>query len=337
MARSATALLINDTRSEFHHGCSTVCETIFALSEMAGIDIVSTAPVHRDWRSDSAAMEGFRKADIVIVNGEGTIHHDKPAGAWLLAAGAMAKDNGKKAVLINATWQANSERFAEMVRSFDIVSVRESASQTELSTAGIEARRIPDLALYRQPAPAPARTGIAYTDSVLGDVALDLYRAMRPFKARPVSLLYNRTSVKSFLGLARRLLPDGDRYRPGRVIDAFRAALAERSAQVTDRDAFAMQVASSRLVVTGRFHMLIYCLATRTPMLAIGSNTHKNMATLMDSGLEAWRHVEIDDIDAALLERAAHWHPGELERLDAYVAAGRKAMETLFLDIRELA
>lgn len=336
MTGNPKAILINDTRSECHHGCSTVYETIAQLAKRSTIDILATAPVHRDWRTDKRVLAAFDECDVVIVNGEGTIHHDRPAGRWLLAAGELARSTGKKSALINTTWQENGPALIELAHNFDIVSVRESASECELRSHGINARRIPDLALYRQCPPADRRSGVSYTDSVLGPVALDIYKRMRALKARPVSLLFDRRTLRQFLGLARRYVPGADAANPMKLIQALRAAAIDWNAQTSDRSEFARQVASSELVVTGRFHMLIYALSTLTPVLVVGSNTHKNRATLVDSGLGAWRHIEPADINEALLERARHWDDGELQRLRNYRDTSRREMEILFDDIRGL-
>ncbi len=337
MARTTPkAVLLNDTRIDRHYGCQTVIESINRLAAENGMAITLAAPAHRDWRRNEAVVRALDNADLIIVNGEGTIHHDRPAGSWLLTAGKYAQSLGKPAVLINATWQANSAPLADYARAFALISVRESASAAELEEADIKARVVPDLALYHAPTAAPARSGLGYSDCVVAQRALALHQRMRSLGAEPISMFHERRTVRDFLVSIRRLLYGGDSLDLGRLIAAFRGAIAERTGQHVDRDSFAACVASKRLMVAGRLHMLIFCLSTRTPFLVVASNTHKNRATLADSGLGSWRHVATEEIDEPLLGRAARWEEGEPDRLEAFIADSRHRMRALFSDMGKL-
>ena len=104
-----------------------------------------------------------------------------------------------------------------------------------------------------------------------------------------------------------------------------------------DLEGFAARVGGLQLLVTGRFHALILAFATGTPVLALGSNTHKIEATLRDAGLEDFRMSAPEQIDAALIERASRWQGDEAARLAAYVEDGRGRMQALFRRMRALA
>ncbi len=333
------AVLLNDTRIDRHHGCTTVIETMDTLAARSGIRYTAKSPAHSDWCSDTAITNAIERADLVVINGEGTIHHDRPAGIKLLEAGEFAKKHGTKAALINSTWQANSADALRALEHFDIVTVRESASQAELASHGIEARRIPDLALFHQPLQAETRTGVGYCDSVQGPKALALYKQMWAAKAEPLPLVQLDLEPMTTL---RWLLRFGQSksaiFNPIHAASALRATWQDYRKQEAERDVTTAKVAAKELVVTGRFHMLIFCLAARTPMLALSSNTHKNEATLADAGLEPWRLVGSPrDLDAEILARSAKWHDDEAQNLDRFLSEGRSAMETLFKDLATLA
>jgi hypothetical protein len=66
------AVLINNTDSQGHHGCTLVNRQIDALANEFGIQIVAKLPLNSDW--DALAPKQF---DTVIVNGEGTLHSSK--------------------------------------------------------------------------------------------------------------------------------------------------------------------------------------------------------------------------------------------------------------------
>ena len=329
------AVLLNDTRVDRHHGCTSVIGTVDALCAANGIEITARSPAHHDWQADPAITAAIDDADCVMVNGEGTIHHDRPAGQKLLAAGPHAKRHGKRAFLLNTTWQANSSESLAKLAAFDIVTVRESASEAELAGHGVATRRIPDLALYHRPQRADSRSGVGYCDSVQGPKALALYRRMWSLGADPLPIVQLSPRPMELLRWLKRYDPGiAALLRPAHARDAMRATLQDYRKQIAGRDDFTAQVASKELIVTGRFHMMIFALGAMTPLLAIGSNTHKIEATLRDAGLEPWRAVaDIATIDRALLDRAGRWHGDEEASLARFLEQGRGAMEQLFTDI----
>jgi polysaccharide pyruvyl transferase WcaK-like protein len=327
-------VLLNDTRVERHHGCGAVVEAILRLAPEAAMAVTATAPANADWRENPAIVAAIDDADLILVNGEGTIHHDAPRGRFLLAAGAYAKARGKKAALINTTWQANSAEFGELAKAFDLVSVRESASADQLRAAGVDCRVTPDLALLWDFDGARERAGVVYTDNVVARSTLELYRLGRRLEGEPVSIRYGQKApsprgVRKYLSALRPLTPAA-------LAPALNGAWTDWAAQVPSRDALMERLAGARLVITGRFHVMIFCLATRTPFLAAPSNTHKIEATLADAGLGGWRVTSPQAIDAALIERACEWRGDEAARLDAFTASARSSMRSLFADLRAL-
>jgi len=331
-----TAVLLNDTTVDRHHGCTTVIESIRKLADAAGISIVAAAPAHSDWQADHGFMSALEDSELVIVNGEGTIHHDRPAGMKLLTAGHFARSRGKKSALINATWQANGPESCNLAGFFDLVSVRESASKVALASHGVESRVVADLALFHHVPPADERTTITFTDSVIGSDAIEIYKKMWRVGATPISLLHGRRSMRDSVTSFRRFLGDFGFASIKNTPYALRGVGTDWRSQVMHRDEFARKVGASSLVITGRFHMVIFCLASRTPVLAVESNTHKISATLADAGLRDWRLSCVSDLDQDTLNRASHWHDGELEALDDFVSSNRQLMLTLFQDIRQL-
>ena len=336
LAQKRKAVLLNDTTVDRHHGCSTVTESIRNLAAAAGIDVVAASPAHLDWRENAAVTAAIDGSDLVIVNGEGTIHHDRPAGGRLLAAGRYALSRGKATALINATWDSNGAEFCEMARSFDIISVRESASKSALAVAGIPSRVVPDLAMLHQPAPAATRSGVAYSDSVIGSDAIEIYRRMRSMQALPVSMLFGRKSARDLAVSIRRFMQGKSILDVRALADAVRGARIDWTSQISERDEFSRFVASRSCIVTGRFHMLVFCLSSSTPFLAVESNTHKIGATLKDSGLHSWRLTTPALIAPAALDRAGRWHDDELRALHAYVDSGRRGMRELFTDMASI-
>lgn len=330
-------VLINDTRADLHHGCWRVMRTLESQLARVGLAVTRRAPAHADWRKDPAMADAIGKAALVIVNGEGTIHHDRPAGEALLAVGAAARAAGVPSALINASWDANGPAYTRALADFTLVSARETRSAAQIAAAGLTARVVPDLSLFETVPPPAARSGVGFTDSVLRDVALQLEAARHRLGGVALPIHFNAPGLKGSLrnlrdGVARRDLAD-----PGFLIRSITARLAWRAAETRDEADYMAKVAALGLLVTGRFHAATFALAAGTPVLAVESNTHKIGATFEDAGLSAWRRIAPAGLDAALLARAARWEPREEAALADFLADGRRGTLALFDDLAKLA
>lgn len=335
MTIARRAIIFNDTRVDHHHGCTTVMETIMRLCASSGIEIQRYVPARTQWRDNPELHDAMAKADLVIVNGEGTIHHNRPAGRDLLEIASVARERACSTALINATWAENSPKFARLASQFDLISVRETTSQAELADQGVTARVIPDLALYAH-TPTGERHGIAVTDNVIASTSVALHKQMTQLGAQPISLLYGRRSpIEVARNLRRYQLDPQARQHGWRAI--FGAAFDDWRMQSDDRDGFLRTLAGSELIITGRFHAMVLSLGAQTPVIAVPSNTHKNAATLRDAGLEPWRApARVEDIDSELIDRAQRWTPAEADALADWLERSRQAMETLFAEIANL-
>ena len=334
-ARRCRAVLLNDTVHDRHHGCTLVGRTIDNLAAANGIQIIGRSPVHHDWRSDQQLLKAMETADLILINAEGTIHHDRPAGRLLLEAGAWAKQRDIPSALINMTWEKNSAQSAELLKAFSLVAVREGASYLELVALGHSPFQAPDLALYSAPAEPQPRSGIGVTDSVLPSVSAGLEALRQRLSGRHVSILYGRTGPREWARAVRRFGGLAS-LSPSQNLRATTAAICERRSQTSSADEFVNKVSGCRLLITGRFHAVIVALATQTPVLAVASNTHKIEATLRDAGLDAVRISNPEDIKAELIERSTQWSETEVQNLTAYLARGCRQIETLFGAIKDI-
>ena len=51
-------------------------------------------------------VDAFDEAELILINGEGTMHHDRPLAIQYLELLREAKRRGKKTALINTVWQS---------------------------------------------------------------------------------------------------------------------------------------------------------------------------------------------------------------------------------------
>ena len=110
-------LVLGDTRGLLHHGCELVLEGLLQLIQEAGatkVDVVPGLQGKTD-RSD------VRHAELVVLNGEGMLHHDRPVVEETLA---LAEDRRRRGLhqigqlLLNRNRQSSTHLVAfEVSRS----------------------------------------------------------------------------------------------------------------------------------------------------------------------------------------------------------------------------
>lgn len=303
----AAAFLLNDTSVSGHPGCVTVMSVIRANLERRGFGIAGSWPVALDWNYGLYALPGYRKADVIVVNGEGTIHHTatRRAARELARSARNAKSRRPVPVyLVNATLEAVAPEDLADLRHFDRIWVRESASLNILLDAGFDnVGVVPDLCLSADFDAAPNRQGTIFTDSVLhaNTAALRQRASETGASFLPMQPLRALSYVKWAVDRAALSAAAADYYR----------ALAGASA-----------------VITGRFHAVIFCLLAGTPFLAVASNTAKIEAALRDALGSDSRVVEPRSLppDAAVPPYSAD----ELSRLGVYIATARGQAQAMF-------
>jgi hypothetical protein len=329
-----SVVILNDTRPDDHHGCSRVMRLLEAGLERHGLEILARSPVRHDWAADPSIVTALARARLVVINGEGTLHHGKKAAARLLAVVDHPTTRGKPVALVNALWQDNPATWAAQADRLALASLRDSrslAAFTAMSRA--PARLVPDLSLTERISPAGPRRGVVVGDSVLPE-ATDLLRdiavagghALVPSLSR-----LPRPNGSPLLRLWRRLSEgptvwDRLARSPGFALDRDEAAHAVRTAQ-------------AELVVTGRFHGACYAMAAGTPFVALSSNSWKLEALVEDAGLARWRLATPEGMPGLLAggQAALAWSEAERVALDAYLEGAAQGAASLFTDLAALA
>jgi hypothetical protein len=118
-------LLANDTSSSNHAGCKAVMRSIRrAIEGVPGAQIIGRID-HANGTVDSTL---FDEADVIFVNGEGTIHHSGPRAKLLLNLILRAKNAKKKVILANALFQQYECPDPNLLSGLSILAVREPRS-----------------------------------------------------------------------------------------------------------------------------------------------------------------------------------------------------------------
>lgn len=274
--------VFNDTRtSRGHFGCHVVMRSLEISLRGAGIEPVWFWPVAKDWRAHHNDLPRKGSVDAVIVNGEGTIHHSE-LNQWAEILADVAEFSREHlsvpAFLINATLCNNSSRLYKKLSNFDMLFVRDSASLAELESNGLKGVVVPDLtfALQEEGVGKRVRQGVGSTDSVIGKVSRETFAASKSFGWEFMTMVDPKISK---LGFRDVLNP---RVFAAKVKGEISRIGYPKQRSCKNPEAFLDWLKSKELVVTGRYHAVTLALLTRTPFIAIESNTPKISFLLQD-------------------------------------------------------
>lgn len=213
------ARLMGD-HSRVHGGCRAVWEVMLRAAKRQDLDLVED-----DY-------------DVLIVNGEGSMHHDRKSALAKLEALKAAVEQGKKAWLINTVWQEMSHDYDAVLQKLDGVVAREPLSQAALRAHGVEAEVKPDLSFFH-----PARDPETVSDFKGAPVMTDFWSDSFDAFARPTSSYLKDYRFFEFL-----------KYDWAGAIESLK---------------------TTPLLITGRQHAVYAACKARTPFLAVKGNTHK--------------------------------------------------------------
>lgn len=334
--RPRLAVILNDTRVDRHHGCDRVMRTLESHLRRIGCRILATAPAHTDWRERSDVMAALEQAHLIVVNGEGTIHHDRPAGLTLLQAAQYGAARGIPTVLLNAAWEANGPTAVSRIREFTLVAVRDSLSLLELNHVGVRCTMVPDLSLYEAYVVRGERSGIGFTDSVDRNATVVLEQARRACGGGPVPVQHSDPGAAGAWRFFRSYVGAGDFKRP-RFLLAMLGVRARHFRHQVQSDGSLLDVlASLELLVSGRYHACTLSLLAGTPFVAASTNTAKIRALIADAGLSGWRAETALTPSTIAEARRVGWERHEPAAITSFLADSRARTDTLFAEIERL-
>lgn len=322
---SLRALFVNDTSLAGHHGSALVSRRARELASEAGIELQTGC----DWPSvEKILSKRAADFDLVIVNGEGSLHDDTKTAKAIARIGLWMQREDVPAYLINASEENNSARVYRGIAQFRKVFVRDSASQKSLKRVGIASHVVPDLTLTADLPHASGGEDTFVTDSCEADKTDALLRLAARRKARMISLRA-APPVPVAGSLARRVKFElkrlGSQFMP-RGAYALRYAHAHRST-----DAFVNVLASQAGgVISGRYHGVCLAMRMHLPFLAVVSNTSKSSALLADCGL-SHRLIGLKELEAQSDPlKVPPFTDEELLALDLFLASADRKARRMF-------
>ncbi len=166
-------VLIGDTSlNSPHFGCQLVGQTFREQFSRCGLDLVASLPFNYERFAASPAL--FEKADLLIINGEGSIHHGRYHELVKLATDYPA-------ALVNCVYQENPH-WPEL-ENFHYISARESLSAEEIRSQGVNCEVVPDVLFASSLLNSFVCQEPVKTTGVTDNAQKTIYR-LGPFKVR---------------------------------------------------------------------------------------------------------------------------------------------------------
>ncbi|GHB44070.1 hypothetical protein GCM10007094_36630 [Pseudovibrio japonicus] len=271
-------VLLNDTLDTWHHGCRAVSRVIRREMSLRGFKLTASSRVGSSWWEDTSFVEQARKADIILINGEGSFHSGSDDAEKCMRI-FDAFTTKTRIALINSIWQDNPVEWSEVIKAASYVSLRDTNSQRNLNSLGIEAQYCPDLSLVssRPVSAISHRIGIAWGDALRRNTSRGLYNA---FKSAAGENYYASIRPRRRSPITSHPIKD---FR-------YRLVCGLKHYTCFDDEVGLSQFLSSReLYITGRFHGACLALCAGTPFISVASNTQKITYLLHDMGLNTNR------------------------------------------------
>jgi hypothetical protein len=237
---------LSGDHSDYHCGSAAAFEVLRLVAERYGTLV--------------GPKESF---DLLVVNGEGSMHHASRGCTRKIALIERALDQGRRAMLVNTVWQDNPPQLAAVLARCERVVARDVLSQSELGRQGVAAGTALDLSYY-----APLDADAPFTDFHGGVVFTDFWSA--EFEA------FVRLNSKWAQGFS--------------YIDM----------QAMSWSSLVRSLRTASLLVTGRHHAVYAACRARTPFLALGGNTHKIEGLIASSGAAVPVFTDFSVLRAAL-------------------------------------
>jgi len=306
-----TVAVFNDTTPHRHFGSESVMAALDANVVARGARIIYRHPVGKSWQTDPEALAAIDRVDLVLVNGEGTIHHGKPEAASLALLGPHCAARGKPCFLINAMIQANNQATMSDLAAFSGVWVREGRSAEEANRWGVAAEICGDLSFFHAlPQHDGGQDRGLVLDSPNPTITVDMAAIAAALKADFVAMRHSRRGLKAYKKDSLRW-----RYETGKP-----TAIV---AGIGTFQQFAAFLARRRFLVTARFHGMCFAVNSRVPFSVVPSNVWKSDAVLSDIGLNPARLFRPGAVPKAFSTR-------EIELISTYVGGVRDGIAAMF-------
>lgn len=332
--RAPRYILLNDTRSidgMLHLGCNIVTEHIHQRMRSLGLTLHGSANTGDECR---ALMEDplFPDVCVVVLNGEGSVHHDSQRMVELFDFCGAMRNRGVPCVLINSVWHENTSVLGSRLGCFELVAVRESISLEAARMWRTDARVVPDLSF------AAFRAATAGFDVSPA--------AWPPSRYAVIDSVY-RDRTEALVDFAD--FHEVPMYLMGRLHADLLLNSVHWSQHLHGEGIFprilksSTELGSAQACVTGRFHGLAAGLVAGVPTVALGSNTPKIEGVLGDIGIseaslldEDWCRMSNPERAEAVERLIDRWNTRTRAAVVSYIDKAVSEVDDLFRSIGQM-
>jgi len=336
-------LVFNDTSITGHYGCMAVMSAIDSGLNKAGITPVGYWPTGIPWEPSRRFIESL-EINAIIVNGEGTIHspHKYTRAADLLKLARYAKEKLKVPIfLINASLFNVGKANSIYLKDFRMIFTRETQSLKFCRSLNLQSICLPDLSLLEfvrlSSGINETKNGrnIVFTDSVLSDKSRHIHDIAEQHGGKSVSFYPNKGAKNLFRNFYPKV-----KSRARQLFGYDPLILRPNYANEMRSKKLLTPVKDASFFITGRFHGVVMAIATKTPFIAITSNTPKIEVTLRDVFDSTERSLSLKDIshrieNLKLNEGSENFSSLENYSIDRYVSFARLRTPRMFEIIAE--
>lgn len=336
-------IIANDTRIEKHHGCSRVMNTIDRNLFIRNAEVVRSIKLLEYWDSDENIKRDILQTDLVIINGEGTLHDDNPYINRLLSLIEFCKHYDLPVVVINSTISDLSEKNLELLKQATAIYVRESYSYDYLLRHNIESLVVPDLTFWNSDrfdnTQIESASKIGYTDSVIKKSAVKIDKYAKKSQLEYIDIFNNNDyldeNIMTVLQKKRML-----RFLRKSLKKAIRQYFLTKKRkknglyQKQNQVDFIANLNQYKFIFTGRYHMVCFCLVMKIPFFAISSSTYKIEGLLQDVGLNSARLISPDQIN---LDVTFDFSADEISNIETFLIESNSKINMMFNQIFSLA
>lgn len=209
-------------------------------------------------------------ADLVVINGEGTIHHNYYGSQILLALALIATEYKKNTILVNATIESiDNTMIKESLSKINYISVRDNYSKQYLKSFSIECKMHPDAAFSNNYIDFPQfklkkdkpncliSSGIEQSTTT----AANLINIVQRNGYEPIYCCFDNSDDSVY------------RYCRTNKIEVIHHATIPWWCFPSFLNQF-------DLCLSGRHHLNVFCILGKTPFVPLSSNTWKIQGTL---------------------------------------------------------
>ncbi|WP_122055921.1 polysaccharide pyruvyl transferase family protein [Vibrio sp. Evd11] len=295
-----------------------------------------------NWKNSEFLKRKIIQSDKVIVNGEGTIHHNTKNGKLLIELAKFSASYDVKSFLINMTYQDNDESYIDYLKYFNRIYVRESYSHKQLEDHNISSKVIPDLSLFNDQENKSKKNGkYLITDSVKKDITKELLDKFSHHPSTSFISVFNENifykSKSKGSTLMRIIRNNSFKNILSKSYNALKKRITSEKIlpifYVETHQEYDDEISRHKLALCGRFHTMMFCINNGTPFIALKSNSHKVEGVINDIGLDVNKFiVDINKIDIDYLDDFI-LTDNERELIKGYRNIAKSKIDSMFKDI----